>query len=222
MPDHWIELDYMRSERDRYAAMIEWRLNACWSIQWTKHKWKKTTTTTLEKKIKLDAVREHQRAHNHREFIVTFRFGSAFKRRVLIKCGEMGREREEWKKNYVVRFVDEFAFAGTMRWVRNRISIRNLNKNAIKTTPPDGTSSTRLPDLLRESATATHTHNFVCKLALAREWVWVRVWQNLFLLPFSLLFLFSLFHWLNLFVATASVSRIVRRAMNLWCSVPNR
>lgn len=51
-----------------------------------KHKWKKTTTTaTLEKKIKLDAVREHQRVHNHREFIVTFRFGSAFKRRVLIE-----------------------------------------------------------------------------------------------------------------------------------------
>lgn len=164
-----------------------------------KHKWKKTTTTTtLEKKIKLDAVREHQRVHNHREFIVTFRFGSAFKRRVLIERKKRGRERIEWTKKLCGSVCGrEFAVVRTMRWVRNRISIRNLNKNAIKTDTAGRNFFNQITRFIeRTIATAAHII-FVCKLTIARvsvcECVWVRVWQNSFLLPFSLLFLFSLF-----------------------------
>lgn len=75
----------MRSEREKYTAMIEWRLNACWSIQ--REQQQRMKEKTVEKKIKHDAVLEHQRAHNHRESSL-LRFGSERERRVQAKKRE--------------------------------------------------------------------------------------------------------------------------------------
>lgn len=147
--------------------------------------WKKT----LEKKIKHDAVLEHQRAHNHRESSL-LRFGS-----------ERERSVEGKKRKNVVGFADgrvSGAAAGATGVIE--FQFENLNKNAIKTTLPDGTSS---PDYQIYWA----THIFICKLVarMARVWVWVRVWRNLFHLPFSLLIFFSS-HSHNFSVARASVT----------------
>lgn len=107
--------------------------------------------------------------------------------------------REEWVNKKLCGSVcgREFAVVRTMRWVRNRISIRNLNKNAIKTDTAGRNFFNQITRFIeRTIATAAHII-FVCKLTIARvsvcACVWVRVWQNSFLLPFSLLFLFSLF-----------------------------